>query len=56
MFLNYKKKKKIYFSKMHGLGNDFMVIESIKQDFILTKSIIENLSIEILELVLINYY
>ncbi|WP_209440382.1 diaminopimelate epimerase [Buchnera aphidicola] len=34
----------MYFSKMHGLGNDFMVIESIKQDFILTKSIIENLS------------
>ncbi|WP_216361661.1 diaminopimelate epimerase [Buchnera aphidicola] len=32
------------FSKMHGLGNDFMVIESIKQDFILTKSIIKNLS------------
>ncbi|QCI25201.1 diaminopimelate epimerase [Buchnera aphidicola (Rhopalosiphum padi)] len=44
MFLNDKNKKKISFSKMHGLGNDFMVIESIKQDFILTKSIIKNLS------------
>ncbi|WP_295164843.1 diaminopimelate epimerase [uncultured Buchnera sp.] len=32
------------FSKMHGLGNDFMVIESIKQDFILNKSVIKKLS------------
>ncbi|WP_222610135.1 diaminopimelate epimerase [Buchnera aphidicola] len=32
------------FSKMHGLGNDFMVIESIKQDFILNQSIIKKLS------------
>jgi diaminopimelate epimerase len=44
MFLNNKNKKKISFSKMHGLGNDFMVIESIKQDFILTKSVIKKLS------------
>ncbi len=44
MFLNNKNKKKISFSKMHGLGNDFMVIESIKQDFILNKSVIKKLS------------
>lgn len=44
MFLNYKNKKKINFSKMHGLGNDFMVVELIKQDFILTASLIKKLS------------
>ncbi|QCI18533.1 diaminopimelate epimerase [Buchnera aphidicola (Aphis nasturtii)] len=44
MHLNTSNKKKINFSKMHGLGNDFMVIESITQDFVLSSSQIKQLS------------
>ncbi|QIQ41573.1 MAG: diaminopimelate epimerase [Buchnera aphidicola (Aphis urticata)] len=44
MHLNTSNKKKISFSKMHGLGNDFMVIESITQDFVLSSSQIKKLS------------
>jgi len=40
----YKNKKKINFSKMHGLGNDFMVINCIEENFILSSSIIKKLS------------
>ncbi|WAI19252.1 MAG: diaminopimelate epimerase [Buchnera aphidicola (Brevicoryne brassicae)] len=34
----------MYFSKMHGLGNDFMVVNCINQDFLLSSSIIKKLS------------
>ncbi|QIQ42141.1 MAG: diaminopimelate epimerase [Buchnera aphidicola (Microlophium carnosum)] len=44
MDLYYKNKKKINFSKMHGLGNDFMVINCIKENFILSSFIIKQLS------------
>ncbi|ALD15509.1 diaminopimelate epimerase [Buchnera aphidicola (Aphis glycines)] len=44
MYLNINNKKKINFYKMHGLGNDFMVIESITQDFVLSSSKIKKLS------------
>ncbi|AWH90239.1 diaminopimelate epimerase [Buchnera aphidicola (Melanaphis sacchari)] len=44
MFLRNKNKKKIKFSKMHGLGNDFMVVELINQDFIFSPDIIKKLS------------
>ncbi|QCI17957.1 diaminopimelate epimerase [Buchnera aphidicola (Acyrthosiphon lactucae)] len=44
MNLYYKNKKKINFSKMHGLGNDFMVINCMKENFILSSSIIKKLS------------
>ncbi|WP_256868548.1 diaminopimelate epimerase [Buchnera aphidicola] len=44
MYLNINNKKKINFCKMHGLGNDFMVIESITQDFVLSPSKIKKLS------------
>ncbi|WP_284443198.1 diaminopimelate epimerase [Buchnera aphidicola] len=44
MDLYYKNKKKINFSKMHGLGNDFMVINCIKENFILSSFIIKKLS------------
>lgn len=39
-----KKKIKIHFSKMHGLGNDFMVINCIRNDFLLSSNIIKKLS------------
>ncbi|CAL4324896.1 Diaminopimelate epimerase [Buchnera aphidicola (Periphyllus testudinaceus)] len=39
-----KKKNKLRFSKMHGLKNDFMVIETLTQNFFLTKKIIQNFS------------
>ncbi|QCI22407.1 diaminopimelate epimerase [Buchnera aphidicola (Lipaphis pseudobrassicae)] len=44
MILYYKNKKKIYFSKMHGLGNDFMIINCINQNLFLSSSIIKKLS------------
>lgn len=44
MISYFKNKKKIYFSKMHGLGNDFMVVNCINQDFLLSSSIIKKLS------------
>ena len=44
MNLNINNKKKINFSKMHGLGNDFMVIESITQDFVVSSLNIKKLS------------
>lgn len=31
----------LYFSKMHGLGNDFMVIDAVRQDVTLTKQEIQ---------------
>ncbi|CEI58866.1 diaminopimelate epimerase [Candidatus Portiera aleyrodidarum] len=34
----------IYFSKMQGLGNDFMIIENLNQNFLLSKKIIKKLS------------
>ncbi|MCW5197435.1 diaminopimelate epimerase [Buchnera aphidicola] len=37
-------KNKLFFSKMHGLKNDFMVIETLTQKFLLTKKIIQKLS------------
>lgn len=40
----YKNKKKINFSKMHGLKNDFMVINCIKKNVFLTSHIIKKLS------------
>lgn len=36
--------KKIYFSKMHGLGNDFMIVNNLKQKIFFTKKIIITLS------------
>lgn len=42
--LSNNQKKRIRFTKMHGLGNDFMVVESIHQNFIFSKSIIKKLS------------
>ncbi|MCU4137218.1 diaminopimelate epimerase [Buchnera aphidicola (Sitobion miscanthi)] len=44
MNLYYNNKKKIHFSKMHGLGNDFMVINCIKENFILSSFMIKKLS------------
>lgn len=44
MHSNINNKKKIYFSKMHGLGNDFMVVESITQDFVVSSLKIKELS------------
>jgi diaminopimelate epimerase len=44
MDLYYKEKKKINFSKMHGLGNDFMVINCIENNFVPLLSIIQKLS------------
>ncbi|QFQ32734.1 diaminopimelate epimerase [Buchnera aphidicola (Aphis fabae)] len=44
MYLNVNNRKKINFSKMHGLGNDFMVIESITQDFVISSLKIKELS------------
>jgi len=44
MSLNDFKKNKIKFSKMHGLGNDFMVVELITQDFVFSTPIIKRLS------------
>lgn len=44
MILHYKNKKKLYFSKMHGLGNDFIIIDCIRQKFIAESSIIKKLS------------
>ncbi|AEO08350.1 diaminopimelate epimerase [Buchnera aphidicola str. Ua (Uroleucon ambrosiae)] len=44
MNLYYQNKKKIKFSKMHGLGNDFMVINCIKENFILSSVFIKKLS------------
>lgn len=44
MHLNINNRKKINFSKMHGLGNDFMVIESITQDFVVSSLQIKELS------------
>lgn len=41
---NIYHKRKINFSKMHGLGNDFMVIESITQDFVISSTKIKALS------------
>lgn len=38
------KNKKIYFSKMHGLGNDFVVIDKINQNIPLSKNIIKKIS------------
>lgn len=39
------KKNKIFFSKMHGLGNDFMVIDNITQKMVnFTPALIRNLS------------
>lgn len=40
----YCKNKKIKFSKMHGLGNDFMVINCIEEKFFLSSFIIKKLS------------
>lgn len=34
----------IYFTKMHGLGNDFVIIDAITQNFIPTKEIIKNIA------------
>ncbi|ANZ22762.1 diaminopimelate epimerase [Buchnera aphidicola (Diuraphis noxia)] len=39
-----KNKKKLSFSKMHGLGNDFMVVDCINQNFLLSSCIIKKLS------------
>lgn len=39
-----KIKKNIYFSKMHGLGNDFVIIDKINQVFNISKKIIQNIS------------
>lgn len=36
--------KKIYFSKMHGLGNDFMIVNLLNKKIIFTKKIINILS------------
>lgn len=44
MYLYSQNKKKINFSKMHGLGNDFMVINCIKENFILSSESIKKLS------------
>lgn len=44
MISYFKNKKKIYFSKMHGLGNDFMVVNCINQNFLLSSSLIKKLS------------
>ena len=44
MILYCKNRKKIYFSKMHGLGNDFMVINCIKKKFFLSSLMIKKLS------------
>jgi len=43
------------FSKMHGLGNDFMVIDAVTQNVHLSTEMIKRLAIDILELVLINF-
>ncbi|WP_343189445.1 diaminopimelate epimerase [Buchnera aphidicola] len=37
-------KKKIIFSKMHGLGNDFIIINNINNEFLINKKIIKKLS------------
>lgn len=37
-------KNKLFFSKMHGLQNDFMVIETLTQDFFLKKKLIQSFS------------
>lgn len=39
-----KKTKKVFFSKMHGLGNDFMIINCLHQNFSPSLSTIKNLS------------
>lgn len=39
-----KNNKKVKFTKMQALGNDFMLINAITQDFNLSKQIIRNLS------------
>ncbi|QCI16230.1 diaminopimelate epimerase [Buchnera aphidicola] len=44
MNLSYRNKKKINFSKMHGLGNDFIIINCIKNSFFLSSSTIKKLS------------
>ncbi|QCI24081.1 diaminopimelate epimerase [Buchnera aphidicola (Macrosiphoniella sanborni)] len=44
MYLYHKNKKKINFSKMHGLSNDFMVINCIQENFILSSKFIKKLS------------
>lgn len=36
--------KKIYFSKMHGLGNDFIILDRINQKFLLSCEIIKKMS------------
>ncbi|QCI26178.1 diaminopimelate epimerase [Buchnera aphidicola] len=38
------KNKKIYFSKMHGLGNDFVIIDGIYQEFTLSCKFIQKMS------------
>jgi diaminopimelate epimerase len=37
-------KNKLFFSKMHGLQNDFMVVETLTQNFFLNKKIIQSFS------------
>jgi diaminopimelate epimerase len=44
MIAHINNQKKVYFSKMHGLGNDFMVVNCINQKFLLSSSIIKTLS------------
>lgn len=44
MIFKYNNKKKIYFSKMHGLGNDFAIINCIDQNVCINSSIIKKLS------------
>ncbi|WP_343187758.1 diaminopimelate epimerase [Buchnera aphidicola (Periphyllus koelreuteriae)] len=39
-----KNTRRLNFSKMHGLKNDFMVVETLTQDFFFTKQIIKNFS------------
>ncbi|MBZ2279556.1 MAG: diaminopimelate epimerase, partial [Buchnera aphidicola] len=44
MLLHKYHKKKIYFSKMHGLGNDFVVINCIKKKLSLSAEFIKKIS------------
>lgn len=44
MILHNKNKKKIYFSKMHGLSNDFVIINCINQNFIPSSYVIKKFS------------
>jgi len=43
-FINKQKKSLIHFSKMHGLGNDFMVIDNITQNVFFSKEKILSLA------------